>query len=153
MGLIVAKIESIEGDTLNVEIVASVSQTGALGTPRPYHGYTTGQRLPLSKQSILAVIKPEPPQVLKIKNRRKRHKVGPGELIELRPQKPLPPDTNWSPNREDVQVNIVEQHDDHAVVTLDGPRGEVSVALLSAVGKPEPRPVCSWKFRLVEGGA
>jgi hypothetical protein len=34
-----------------------------------------------------AIIRPEPPPVLATTNRRRRYKVGPGELISLRPDK------------------------------------------------------------------
>ena len=88
--------------------------------------------------------------MLKIKNRRKRYKVGPGELIELRPTKPIPADSTWVLSRPDVELRIVEQEDSRAVVALEGSGGEVKLALLSAEGKPEPRPVSSWKFQLVE---
>ncbi len=84
------------------------------------------------------------------KNRRKRYDVGPGELIELRPHKPLPPDSTWQLTRSDVELQIVEQDESRAVVVLAGGAGDVNVALLSAIGKREPRPVCSWKFQLVD---
>jgi hypothetical protein len=100
-----------------------------------------------------AIVKPEPPPVLVPKNRRKRYRVGPGELIELRPSKAPAEVLGWKPSRPDVAVRVVEQDGPRAVVALDGPIGEVSVALLAANGDGEPRPVCSWKFELVEKAA
>src|SRR5690606_16246520 len=90
----------------------------------------------------------EPPQVLIPKHRRKRYLVGPGELIELCPDR-VPADASWATSRPDVEVRVVEQTDSRAVVALDGPAGEVNVALLHD-GPKGPRPITSWKFEIVD---
>lgn len=89
-----------------------------------------------------------PPTVLIPKRRRKRYAVGPGELIELHPDR-ITGNTSWSTSRPDVEVRVIEQDTSRALVALDGPAGEVNVALLCA-GPKGPRPITSWKFQIVD---
>lgn len=89
----------------------------------------------------------EPPAVLVPKQRRKRYPVGPGDLIELRARR-VPSDASFGTSRPDVEVRVVEQDDSRALVALDGPAGDVNVALL-ADGPKGPRPISSWKFAIV----
>ena len=95
-----------------------------------------------------AVETPAAPAVLVPKQRRKRYPVGPGELIELRPNKVSQP-ASWSTSRPDVELRVVEQSDARTLVALDGPAGEVNVALLCE-GPKGPRPITSWKFEIVD---
>jgi hypothetical protein len=88
------------------------------------------------------------PAVLIPKGRRKRYPVGPGELIELHPDRTTS-NTSWSTSRPDVEVRVIEQDASRALVALDGPAGQVNVALLCA-GPKGPRPITSWKFEIVD---
>lgn len=97
---------------------------------------------------VEAPAEPTPPTVLIPKRRRKRYAVGPGELIELHPDR-ITGNTSWSTSRPDVEVRVIEQDTSRALVALDGPAGEVNVALLCA-GPKGPRPITSWKFQLVD---
>ncbi len=92
--------------------------------------------------------KREPVAVLTPKRRRKRVVVGCGDLIELHCTR-VPSDASWGTSRPDVEVRVVEQDDARALVALDGPAGEVNVALLTE-GPKGPRPVTSWKFEIVD---
>jgi hypothetical protein len=98
------------------------------------------------------VVEDEPPTVLVPKSRRKRYRVGVGELIELRPDT-LPAESAWQPSRPDVAVRVVEQDQERSVVALDGPAGEVNVALQTPDENGKSRTLCSWKFQIVEKAA
>lgn len=56
---------------------------------------------------------------------------------------------SWSASRPDVEIRVLEQDDSRALVALDGPAGEVNVALLCD-GPKGPRPITSWKFETVD---
>lgn len=88
------------------------------------------------------------PTVLIPKRRRKRYSVGAGELIELRPDRARG-HVSWSASRPDVEVRVLEQDESRALVALDGPAGEVNIALLCD-GPKGPRPITSWKFEIVD---
>jgi hypothetical protein len=64
----------------------------------------------------------------------------------------LAPDSTWKPSRSDVAVRVVEQHSTRSVVALDGPAGEVNVALVTSTNG-KPRTVCSWKVEIAENAA
>jgi hypothetical protein len=97
----------------------------------------------------------EPPTVFVPKSRRKRYRIGVGDLIELRPDTStaLPLDSAWQPSRADVAVRVVEQDQARSVVALDGPAGEVNIALQTPVAAGKVRTLCSWKFQIVEKAA
>ncbi len=95
--------------------------------------------------------KREPVAVLTPKRRRKRVAVGCGDLIELHCTR-VPSDASWGTSRPDVEVRVVEQDDARALVSLEGPAGEVNVALLSE-GPNGARPVTSWKFEILSSVA
>ena len=82
-------------------------------------------------------------------NRRRRYPIEPRARIELRPPR-LPANATWTSSRDDVRLEILEQRGEHLLVALDGPAGDVKIALLDADAQPRPRPVGSWKFKLVE---
>jgi hypothetical protein len=97
----------------------------------------------------------EPPVVFVPTSRRKRYRIGAGDLIELRPDTitELPLDSAWQPSRADVAVRVVEQDQARSVVALDGPAGEVNIALQTPATDGKVRTLCSWKFQIVEKAA
>ncbi len=150
--VIFAQVESAEDDVLGVEILGGV-RGKALGEPKLDHGFGVGDRVMLRRDRAIQVIKPKPPAVLVPENRRKRYRVGAGDLISLRPRKPISGACRWRVSRDDVELNILEEDDQRVLVALGGSPGEVNVALLVPDPKNELRPVCSWKFELVASAA
>jgi hypothetical protein len=152
--LLVGRIQTITETKLDVDVQGAVSSKG-VGSMRVDHGYAAGDRVEIEPRHIAEVIKPEPPTVLVPKSRRKRYRVGVGDLIELRPDTitELPADSAWQPSRPDVAVRVVEQDQARSVVALDGPAGEVNVALQTPAADGKVRTLCSWKFQIVEKAA
>jgi hypothetical protein len=148
------RIQTITETKLDVDVQGAVSSKG-VGSMRVDHGYAAGDRVEIEPRQLAEVIKPEPPTVLVPKSRRKRYRVGVGDLIELRPDTitELPADSAWQPSRPDVAVRVVEQDQARSVVALDGPAGEVNVALQAPAADGKVRTLCSWKFQIVEKAA
>jgi hypothetical protein len=145
--LLVGRIHAVDGDTLDIEVLGNLGDHG-FGEPKVGHGYMTGERIQMTRCLAISIIKPAPR--LSAKSRHKRYRVRIGELIELSPDtiRELPPDSAWQPSRSDVAVRVVEQDSTRSVVALDGPAGEVNIALVTSTNG-KPRTVCSWKFEII----
>lgn len=152
--VLLGRIHGVTDPGLDVEVTSGFSRFG-VKPPTPGHGYAVGDRVGVPREAVITILKPEPATLLIPKTRRKRYRVGAGDLIELRPDTvpELPADSTWQPSRPDVTLRIVEQDDSRSVVALDGPAGEVNIALLAPTKKGQPRTVCSWKFEIVEKAA
>lgn len=151
--LLITKVLAVHGDELDVEVIGGLDRARGITPPELGHGFAAGDCIALPRAALISVIKPEP--MLIPKTRLKRYRVGAGDLIELRPDTipELPPDSIWQPSRTDVTLRIVEQDASRSVVALDGPAGEVNIALVTPTKRGQPRTVCCWKFEIVESAA
>ena len=144
---VLCRVGYVNGDELDVVVVGAIDKR-KLYPPKIDHGYAPDDALVITRDRVALVLRPEPPPVLVAKSRRKRYGIAPGGLIELRPER-LPADPIWASSREDVEIRVVSQDEGRAVVALEGLSGDVNVALMTAGTNGTPRPLMSWKFRLL----
>lgn len=82
--------------------------------------------------------------VVVTENRRRRYRVGPTSVIELRPPT-LPERALWQPSRDNVSVALLGEDQGTVRLALCGSAGPVKLALLD---EGSARVVASWKFDL-----